>query len=215
MRPGEEAAVATVHALHPPRAVHRPVSRWLQVAGSAAGMTALAGILFVWPLLRAAPGAELAEALAATENAFAAFVIAESLFVPLEAWLGDRLPRLLLAGAGAALVGVGALGGAAAHSALGQVAWSALGGVGAGLAYGATMAKALRRFTDRKALCAGVTAAACAGTLALGLGALLALTATADALPILVALGAAQALVIVVATLFILYPAEGTPPSEW
>jgi OFA family oxalate/formate antiporter-like MFS transporter len=177
-------------------------------------MMALAALVFVWPLLRAAPGEAFAESIVAAENAFAAFIVAETVFVPLEAWLGDRAPRGLLGGAGLALVAVGTLAGARAPSAHAQVAWCALGGVGAGLAYGATVAKALRRFTDRKALCAGVTAAACAGVLALGLVAFWALTRSA-ALPVLVVLGAAQAVVIVVATLFILYPTDGPPPPEW
>lgn len=207
--------MATVHALHPSRAVHRPLNRWLQVVLGAAGMMALAGILFVWPLLRVAPGGGLEETLTAAENAFAAFIIVESLFVPAEAWLGDRLPRVVLAASGASLVVLGALGSAAAASPHGQVAWSVLGGAGAGLAYGATVAKALQRFTDRKALCAGVTAAACLGVLALALGAVWAVSTRTGALPILLALGAAQALVIVVATLFILYPVEGPPPPEW
>jgi hypothetical protein len=95
------------------------------------------------------------------------------------------------------------------------VAWSVLGGVGAGIAYGGTVAKALKQFTDRKALAVGVTAAACAGVLALALGAAVSLLSSAGALPMLVVLGAAQAVVIVVATLFILYPSSGAPPPEW
>jgi OFA family oxalate/formate antiporter-like MFS transporter len=206
--------LATVQALRRPNPVPRPLNRWVQVVGSVVGMMALSALVFVWPLLRAEPGQGLAESLVAAENAFAAFIIAETLFVPLEAWLGDRAPRGLLGGAGLALVAVGTLAGARAANPHAQVAWCALGGVGAGLAYGATVAKALRRFTDRKALCAGVTAAACAAVLGLGLVAVWVLTTAAE-LPVLVVLGAAQAVVIVVATLFILYPAAGPPPPEW
>lgn len=185
-------------------------------AGLLAGivlMMAVAGLLFVWPLLHAPPDG-FAGALAAAENAFAAFVIIEASFVPLEAWLGDRVPRWALAGTGAGLVAAGALGGAAATSAVGKLAWSALGGVGAGLAYGATVAKALRHLAERRALCVGVTVGACAGVLALGLAAVWALS-TPGALPVIVVLGAAQAVVIVVATLVILYPPPETPPPGW
>lgn len=206
--------MAAVHALRRPSPAPRQLNRWVQVVASVVGMMALAGLVFVWPLLRAGPGQGLAGSLVAAENAFAAFIIAETVFVPLEAWIGDRGPRGLLGAVGLALVAVGTLAGARAASPHAQVAWCALGGVGAGLAYGATVAKALRRFTDRKALCAGVTAAACAGVLALGLVAVWALT-TAAALPVLVVLGAAQAVVIVVATLFILYPTAEPPPPEW
>jgi OFA family oxalate/formate antiporter-like MFS transporter len=197
------------HPLH-----HRPLNRWVQLVAGVVVMMAIAGVLFVWPLLRSAPGKSLAESLAATENAFAFFIIAETIFVPLEAWLGDRFPRWLLVGTGAVLVALGALAGAQAESVRAQVAWSALGGVGAGFAYGGTVAKALKRFTDRKALCVGVTAAACAGVLALALGAIVALFSP-SALPVLVVLGGGQAAVILIATLLILEPPPERPPPDW
>ncbi len=194
--------------------LHRPLNRWVQLVAGVVGMMAIAGVLCVWPLLRSAPGTSLAQSLAATENAFAAFIITETIFVPLEAWLGDRLPRWLLLGVGAVLVAFGALAGARAESVRAQVAWSALGGVGAGFAYGGTVAKALKRFTDRKALCVGVTAAACAGVFALALGAIVALSSP-SALPVLVVLGAGQAAVILIATLFILEPPPERTPPDW
>jgi OFA family oxalate/formate antiporter-like MFS transporter len=194
---------------------HRHLNRWVRLLADVVVMMAVASLLFVWPLLRSGPGGRgLAESLAAAENAFAAFIIAETVFVPLESWLGERIPRWVLVVVGAALVAAGAILSARAAGSQAQVGWSVLGGVGAGLAYGGTVAKALRQFTDRKAMAVGVTAAACAGVLALALGAVWALS-SAGALPMLVVLGAAQAVVIVVATLFILYPASGTPPPEW
>jgi OFA family oxalate/formate antiporter-like MFS transporter len=206
--------MATAQALRRADLPHRPLNRWVRLLGGVLVMMAVAALLFVWPLLRSTPGRELAESLAAAENAFAAFIIAETVFVPLEAWLGERVPRWLLVAVGAGLVAVGVLAGGRAGNPHAQVAWSALGGVGAGLLYGGTVAKVLKQLTDRKALSIGVTVAACVGVLALALAAVWALS-TPGALPILVVLGAAQAVVIVVATLFILYPAQGTPPEEW
>ena len=201
-------------ALHrnPPR--HRPLNRWVQVVAGAVGMMAIGAVVFVWPLLRSGTGRGLAESLAATQNAFAFFIIVETTFVPLEAWLGDRFPRWLLVGLGVVLVVLGALAGGAAESVRAQVGCSALGGAGAGLVYGGTVAKALKRFTDRKALCVGVTAAACAAVLGLAFGAIAALS-TASALPVLVVLGAGQAFVVLIATLFILYPLPDRPPPDW
>jgi OFA family oxalate/formate antiporter-like MFS transporter len=192
----------------------RAADRWVQLVAGVAVMMAVAGAIFVWPLLRSGGGAGLAESLAATENAFAAFIIAETVFVPLEAWLGERFPRWSLVGAGLGLVALGALAGAEARGPRAQLGWSALGGIGAGLVYGGTIAKALRRFTDRKALCVGVTAAACLGVLGLALGAILALSAP-TALPVLVVLGAGQAAVILIATLFILEPPPAGTPPDW
>jgi OFA family oxalate/formate antiporter-like MFS transporter len=206
--------MALAHALRRSWSHHAPPNRWIQLVSGVVLMMVLAGVLFVWPLLRAAPGASVAETLAASENAFAAFIFTETLFVPLEGWLGDRVPRWVLVGAGAALVVLGAVAGNGASNAHARVAWHVLGGAGAGLAYGGTVAKALRRFTDRKALCVGVTAAACTGVLGLAVGADLVL-ASAAPLPLLVVLGAGQAVVIVIATLFILEPPPPPPPTEW
>jgi MFS transporter, OFA family, oxalate/formate antiporter len=193
---------------------HRPLNRWLQLVAGVVGMMAIAGVLYVWPLLRSARGGSLTQELAATENAFAAFIFTETIFVPLEAWLGERIPRWLLVGAGVVLVLMGAFAGAAAVGTRAKVVWYVLGGAGAGLAYGGTIAKALRSFTDRKALCVGVTAAACAGVIVLAAGANLALSSP-SAMPLLVVLGAAQAAVILVATLFILEPPPPGPPPDW
>jgi OFA family oxalate/formate antiporter-like MFS transporter len=202
-----------VTALHRTWSHHR-VNRWVQLVAGVVAMMAIAGLLFVWPLVRSAPGSSLAESLAATENAFAAFIFTETIFVPLEAWLGDRVPRWLLVGAGAVLVLLGAFAGAEAATARARVAWYVLGGAGAGLAYGGTIAKALKSFTDRKALCVGVTAAACAGVVLLAAGANVVLSSP-SALPLLVVLGAGQAVVIVIATLFILEPPPRAPPPDW
>jgi len=201
-------------ALRRPRFRHRPLNRWVQVVAGVVAMMAIAGVLFVWPLLRSAQAKGLAESLAATENAFAFFIIAETIFVPLEGWLGDRFPRWLVVGLGVGLVLFGAFAGARAESVRAQVACSAVGGVGGGFVYGGTVAKALRRFTERKAVAVGLTAAACVGVLVLALGAIAALSSP-SALPVLMVLGAGQAAVILIATLFILYPPPERPPPDW
>src|SRR6266508_1738606 len=55
---------------------HRELNRWLQLVGGVVVMMAIASVLYVWPLLRSGSGASLAKSLAATENAFAAFILA-------------------------------------------------------------------------------------------------------------------------------------------
>jgi len=205
-------SLAAVLRRNPPRG--SALNRWGQVVASVIGMMAIAGILFVWPLLRSSPGRGLAESLAATENAFAFFMLVETVFVPLEGWLGDRFPRWQLVGLGVGLVLLGAAAGARVESGRAQVACFAVGGVGAGLVYGGTVAKALRRFTDRKAAAVGLTAAACVGVLVLALGAIVALSFP-SAIPVLIVLGAGQAAVILIATLFILYPPPERPPPDW
>ncbi len=189
--------------------------RWLELVGGAVAMMLIGCLLYAWPLLRAGPGPGLLPSLAAVENAFAAFIIAETLFVPFEGWLGERRGRWLLVVAGAGLVSLGGYAGAGAGAVGAQVAWYALGGIGAGLVYGGTVAKALRRFTDRKALCIGVTAGACLAVAALALGALaIALEIPSGGAMALAVLGAGQAAVVLVAAAFILDPKASAPPPE-
>jgi OFA family oxalate/formate antiporter-like MFS transporter len=191
---------------------NRARNRWVLLLAGVVAMMAVATAIFAWPLLRSTPGTGLAESLAATENAFAAFIVAETLFVPLEGWLGDRPGRYVLVLVGAALVVLGAVAGNVTDHLRARVIWYAIGGVGAGLVYGGTVAKALKRFTDRKALTVGVTASACAGVLLLALGAIAVAVGTSASLQLLIVLGAAQAAVIVIATLFILDPPDKHSP---
>ncbi len=201
-------------ALHDGRlpARSRRAGRWVQLVCGTVVMMAIVGVLYVWPLVRSHPGAELARSLAAVENAFATFLLVETLFAPFEAWLGERRrPRLLLL-LGFALVALGALAGARAESLRAQAAWFALGGAGAGIVYGGTVARVLKRFTDRKATAVGVTAATCAAALALALWAYATAIAAPGAIGMLVVIGAGQAAVVVIATLLILEPPHGEPP---
>lgn len=191
------------------------IRRWVELVAGAVAMMVIAGVLYAWPLIRAGRGPGLGASLAAVENAFAAFILAETLFVPVEGWLGDRYGRRLLVTAGVALVALGATLGSGAAGVRAQVGWYALGGVGAGLVYGGTVAKALKRFTDRKALCIGVTAGACLSVAALAMGALaVVLEMPSGGALVLGVLGAGQAVVVLVASLFILDPKLGVPPPE-
>ncbi len=187
------------------------MNRWVQLVAGTVMMMAIASALCVWPLLRSAPGADLGKSLAAAENAFAAFIIAETLFVPLEAWLGDRMSPRLLVLVGGALVVLGALAGVRGEGVRAQAGWYALGGAGAGIVYGGTVARALKRFTDRKALCLGVTAAACAAVVGLALVAYLTAVKSPGAIGVLIVIGGGQAVVILIATLLILEPPPDTP----
>lgn len=198
-------------ALHGHR-VHLPsphVNRWVQLVSGTVAMMVIASVLYAWPLLRSPPGAELGKTLAGVENAFATFIFVETLFVPFEAWLGERRrPRLLLL-LGVALVALGAIAGARAETPWAQ-AWYALGGAGAGIVYGGTVARVLKRFTDRKAQCVGVTAGASAAVLALAVVAYVKAVNAPGAIGLLVVIGAGQAVVVIIATLMILEP----PPSD-
>ena len=200
--------MSVANALHGPRL--RPVGRWVQLVSGVALMMVIASVLYAWPLLRSPSGPALGRSLAAVENAFATFIFVETIFVPFEAWLGERRrPRLLLL-LGVTLVVVGALAGARAERMAAQAGWYALGGAGAGIVYGGTVARVLKRFTDRKAMAVGVSAAASVAVLALALWAYLRASTAPSAIGVLVVIGAGQAIIVLIATLMILEP----PPTN-
>jgi MFS transporter, OFA family, oxalate/formate antiporter len=190
-------------------------ARWQQLLAGIVVMMIIAGALYVWPLLRSSSGPALGRTLAATENGFAAFILAETLCMPIEGWLGEHVRSRLLVAVGGALVLAGALAGARAEGVGAQTAFSALGGAGAGIVYGGTVARTLRRFTDRKARCLGFTAAACATVVGLALLAYATAVESPAALGLLVVIGGGQAIIILIATLIILEPPPNIPPPGW
>jgi MFS transporter, OFA family, oxalate/formate antiporter len=188
----------------------REVNRWIVLVASVFLMMALAGVQYAWPILAAGPGATVRTSLAATQDALAAYILLEAVFVPVEAFLCDRCGRPLLLVAGGALVAAGLVGATHAEHHRSLVLSSALGGVGAALVYGATVGKALRRFRDRRVACVGVTAGASAAIAALAPWTLAAAARIPGGFGALFLLGVAEAAVIVVAALFIVDP----PPES-
>ncbi len=201
--------MSAVAALPGPRVNPRrgAPNHWVQLLVAVAAMTALASAVVAWPFLRN-PGAGLGPSLAGVENAFGAFILAEMLFVPFEGWLGGLRGRWLLITLGAILIVLGVFAGTRVGSFRAVVACYAIGGVGAGLLYGGTAAKLMKEFTGRKVLCITVTAASCSAVVALAvIAATLAVHAPGGIRP-LVALGGAQAAVVLLAALYILWPPQ-------
>jgi len=197
-----------------PRAGGRSTHRWIRLLAAMVALTlVLGGLLLPWPLLHVSPGLPLGRALAGAENAFAAFILAEMLFVPLEGWLGDLRPRRGLVALGAVLAAAGAAGASRVPGIRAQLAFCAMAGAGAGLLYGGTVAKLLKGFTDRKALALGVTAVASLAVIALATAAALVVVDDPGAVKILAFFGVAQAAVIVLATAYVLEPPHVPPEA--
>jgi OFA family oxalate/formate antiporter-like MFS transporter len=96
---------------------------------------------------------------AAIQVAFTIFVVTETWLVPLEGYLIDRFgPRVMVLGSGA-LVALAWVLNSVADSLPLLYAAAAIGGIGAGVIYGASVGNALKWFPDRRGLAAGLTAA--------------------------------------------------------
>jgi MFS transporter, OFA family, oxalate/formate antiporter len=205
------SAVATLHASGAHR--RRELNRWALLVLSVFIVMALAGLQYAWPLLAGGPGADVRTSRAAVQDALAAYVLFEAVFIPLEGFLADRIQRPLLLAAGGAFAAVGLLGAGRAEAARTLVAFSAFGGVGAALVYGGTVGKALRRFPDRRFACVGATAGAACAVAALAPWTLAAAARIPGGFEALLLLGVAEGAVIVVAALFVVDPpADSQPP---
>ncbi|HEY6006347.1 MAG TPA: hypothetical protein VIV57_25935 [Anaeromyxobacter sp.] len=185
-------------------------SLWARLEISAVGMMAVGMVLCALPLLRISASDALEDALAATGNAFAAFILGELLCVPFASWFGEKRSRGLARPLGAALGLVSALAGVSASSAAARVAWYALAGVGAETAQAWIMGNAVRSPLLRRGPELLALLATCAVVLALELGLYLVASGPPQGIRTVVVCCAGQATVILLAVLYALYP---PPPS--
>ena len=96
---------------------------------------------------------------AAIQVAFTIFVLAETWLVPFEGYLIDKFgPKVMVCGSGA-LVAIAWVINSMANSLFLLYVGAAIGGIGAGVIYGASVGNALKWFPDRRGLAAGLTAA--------------------------------------------------------
>jgi MFS family permease len=96
---------------------------------------------------------------AAIQVSFTIFVLTETWLVPLEGYLIDRFgPRVMVCASGVLVAFAWALN-SVADSLMLLYVGAAIGGIGAGVIYGASVGNALKWFPDRRGLAAGLTAA--------------------------------------------------------
>jgi OFA family oxalate/formate antiporter-like MFS transporter len=150
--------MATVPMTMPHAAAGRNY-RWFQIVVGIVGMVAIANLQYGWTLFVNPLAAKFHWTKAAIQVAFALFILTETWLVPFEGYLVDRFgPRLLVAVAGV-LVGLGWTINSVAQTLSMLYLGAIIGGIGAGIVYGTTVGNALKWFSDRRGLAAGLTAA--------------------------------------------------------
>lgn len=133
---------------------------WLQLLVGIAAMIAIANLQYGWTLFVDPLSQQFGWSKASIQVAFTLFVLSETWPVPLEGYLIDRFgprPMLLLGGL---LVGGAWVGNAYANSLPLLYLNGIVGGIGAGIVYGASIGNALKWFPHRRGLAAGLTSAA-------------------------------------------------------
>jgi len=190
-----------------------PPNRWAQLACGVVCMVMIANLQYGWTLFVNPIDQKYHWGTAAIQVAFSVFIATETWLVPIEGWIVDHFgPRIVVACGGVIVALAWALDSVADSLALLYVA-AALSGIGAGAVYGTCVGNALKWFSDRRGLAAGLTAA--------GFGA----GAAATVIPIrdvilgygyesaFLWFGLAQGLVVLILSQFLRAPGPGQAPK--
>jgi len=134
-------------------------TRWGQLVFGIICMVMTANLQYGWTLFVNPIDTKHHWGRASIQVAFSIFVLAETWLVPFEGYLIDRFgPKLMVSIAGA-LIAIAWVLNAYASSLTLLYVGAVIGGVGAGIIYGASVGNALKWFPDRRGLAAGLTAA--------------------------------------------------------
>jgi OFA family oxalate/formate antiporter-like MFS transporter len=134
-------------------------TRWGQLVIGIICMVMIANLQYGWTLFVAPIDQKYHWGRAAIQVAFTIFVVTETWLVPLEGYLIDKFgPKVMVSGSGV-LVAIAWMINAYADSLALLYVGAAIGGIGAGVVYGASVGNALKWFPDRRGLAAGLTAA--------------------------------------------------------
>jgi len=141
------------------RAHASEATRWGQLVFGIICMVMIANLQYGWTLFVNPIDDKYQWGRAAIQVAFTIFVVTETWLVPFEGYLIDRFgPKIMVCGSGFLVAIAWVINSVADSLALLYLA-AAIGGIGAGVIYGASVGNALKWFPDRRGLAAGLTAA--------------------------------------------------------
>jgi OFA family oxalate/formate antiporter-like MFS transporter len=139
-----------------PSALRNP---WVQLVSGIICMAMIANLQYGWTVFVDPIAATQGWSRAAIQVSFAVFVLVETWLVPFEAALVDRYgPRIMVA-VGGVLAGLSWVIDANASSLAMLYTGGVVAGVGAGIVYGTCIGNALKWFSGRRGLAAGLTSA--------------------------------------------------------
>src|SRR6201997_1345900 len=134
-------------------------TRWGQLIFGIICMVMTANLQYGWTLFVNPIDSKYHWGRAAIQVAFTIFVLTETWLVPFEGYLIDRFGPRVMVGASGILVAIAWMLNAYAGSLFLLYVAAAIGGIGAGVIYGASVGNALKWFPDGRGLAAGLTAA--------------------------------------------------------
>ena len=184
-------------------------TRWGQLIFGIVCMVMIANLQYGWTLFVNPIDQKYHWGRAAIQVAFTIFVLTETWLVPFEGYLIDKFgPQIMICGRALWLPSHGSSIRWPTHSFLLYVG-AAIGGVGAGVIYGASVGNALKWFPDRRGLAAGLTAAGFGAGSALTVIPIANMIATSGYQSAFLWFGLGQGLIVMFVALFLRAPQAG------
>ena len=194
------------------RAIASDATRWGQLIFGIICMVMIANLQYGWTLFVNPIDQKYHWGRAGIQVAFTIFVLMETWLVPFEGYLIDKFgPRVMISGSGV-LVAIAWVINAYADSLFWLYVGAAIGGIGAGVIYGASVGNALKWFPDRRGLAAGLTAAGFGAGSALTVVPIANMIATSGYQSAFLWFGLVQGIVVIIFSLFLRAPAAGEVP---
>jgi OFA family oxalate/formate antiporter-like MFS transporter len=184
-------------------------TRWWQLIFGIICMVMIANLQYGWTLFVTPIDQKYNWGRAAIQVAFTIFVLTETWLVPLEGYLIDKFGPRVMVGSSGVLVAIAWIMNAYASSLPLLYLAAAIGGIGAGVIYGASVGNALKWFPDRRGLAAGLTAAGFGAGSALTVVPIANMIASSGYEAAFLWFGIGQGLVVVIFSLFLRAPAAG------
>jgi MFS transporter, OFA family, oxalate/formate antiporter len=188
-------------------------TRWAQLVFGIICMVMIANLQYGWTLFVNPIDQKYHWGRAAIQVAFTVFVLTETWLVPIEGYLIDRFGPKIMVSVSGFLVGLAWVINAYADSLTLLYIGAAIGGVGAGIVYGASVGNALKWFPDRRGLAAGLTAAGFGAGSALTVVPIANMITSSGYQSAFLWFGLGQGIVIIIVGLLLRAPEGGPPPQ--
>src|SRR4249920_1839594 len=196
-------------AANVPSARASDATRWAQLVFGIVCMVMIANLQYGWTLFVNPIDQKYHWGRAAIQVAFTIFVLTETWLVPFEGYLIDKFgPRVMVCGSGV-LVAVAWIINSVADSLFLLYLGAAIGGIGAGVIYGASVGNALKGFPDRRGLAAGLTAAGFGAGSALTVIPIASIIQSSGYQAAFLWFGLGQGIIVVIFSLFLRAPEPG------
>jgi len=194
------------------RATASDATRWGQLVFGIICMVMIANLQYGWTLFVNPIDQKYHWGRASIQVAFTIFVLMETWLVPFEGYLIDRFgPRIMVALSGV-LVAIAWVINAYSDSLAMLYLGAAIGGIGAGVIYGACVGNALKWFPDRRGLAAGLTAAGFGAGSALTVVPIANMIASSGYEAAFLWFGIGQGIIVVIFAMFLRAPDAGEVP---